>query len=107
MYDFAVKATHKVIDGDTVDVVVDVGFRATLVQRIRLAVIDTPERGLPGWGQARMLLTSWMIAHSSTLRLRTYKEDSFGRWIADIYDSVSGTTASSVLLENGLAEVWR
>ena len=35
----------RVIDGDTIDVDIDLGFSVTLTkQRVRLAGIDTPER---------------------------------------------------------------
>ena len=33
------------VDGDTVDVIIDLGFRVKMNQRIRLAHVDTPERG--------------------------------------------------------------
>ncbi len=47
------------VDGDTVDMVVDLGFRMTTHQRFRLLgdgdtpVIDTPERGALGYVEAR------------------------------------------------------
>ena len=38
------KATvGRVVDGDTVDVVIDLGFKITTNQRIRLEGINTPE----------------------------------------------------------------
>ena len=33
------------VDGDTVDVVVDLGFRTFRKTRVRLLLVDTPERG--------------------------------------------------------------
>ena len=33
----------RVIDGDTIDVDIDLGFSLTKKERVRLAVIDTPE----------------------------------------------------------------
>ena len=43
MYEYAVKKIVKVVDGDTVDVEIDLGFSLTKKERIRLAGIDTPE----------------------------------------------------------------
>ena len=43
MYEYAVKEITKVIDGDTVDVVIDLGFDLSKKERVRLAGIDTPE----------------------------------------------------------------
>ena len=42
MYEYAVKEITKVIDGDSVDVVIDLGFDLSKKERVRLAGIDTP-----------------------------------------------------------------
>jgi micrococcal nuclease len=105
-YDFRVLGVHKIVDGDTVDLLVDVGFRTVLTQRVRLAVVDTPERGQIGWDRARLFLDDWLRERVLFLRLSTYREDSFARWIGDIYDFRTGDTASAALLAEGLAEIW-
>ena len=43
MYEYAVKEIVKVVDGDTVDVVIDLGFDLSKKERVRLAGIYTPE----------------------------------------------------------------
>lgn len=43
MYEYRVKEVTRVLDGDTIDVIIDLGFSVMLKQRIRLAGIDTPE----------------------------------------------------------------
>ena len=42
MYEYKARV-HRIIDGDTVDVVIDLGFEMTTRQRIRLYGINTPE----------------------------------------------------------------
>ena len=42
MYHYKAKVEN-IVDGDTMDVVIDLGFKVTTFQRIRLAKIDTPE----------------------------------------------------------------
>lgn len=42
MYQYRAKV-NKVIDGDTVELVVDLGFSISIVQRVRLYGVDTPE----------------------------------------------------------------
>lgn len=100
------------VDGDTVDMIVtktsDFGFKMTLdgtyTGRFRLTIVDTPERGEPGWAEATAFCRLHLPAGTRT-RVDTYKTpDSFGRYLADIY--VGGTTISSLLLQAGLAEVW-
>jgi micrococcal nuclease len=43
MYEYFVKEVTKVVDGDTIDVVIDLGFDIMFFSRVRLAGIDTPE----------------------------------------------------------------
>ena len=43
MYEYQVKKVLKVVDGDTIDVDIDLGFSISYTQRVRLAGIDTPE----------------------------------------------------------------
>ena len=43
MYEYRVKKVLKVVDGDTIDVDIDLGFNVSYTQRVRLAGIDTPE----------------------------------------------------------------
>lgn len=43
MYHYRIEKIIKVIDGDTVDVIIDLGFHTTVKKRIRLYGINTPE----------------------------------------------------------------
>ena len=43
MYEYRVKKIVGVVDGDTIDVDIDLGFNVSFSQRVRLAGIDTPE----------------------------------------------------------------
>ena len=42
-YIYRIREIHKVVDGDTIDADIDLGFDISLTKRIRLAGIDTPE----------------------------------------------------------------
>ena len=42
-YIYRIKQITKVVDGDTIDADIDLGFNISLSKRIRLAGIDTPE----------------------------------------------------------------
>ena len=42
-YIYRIKSVLKVVDGDTIDASIDLGFDISLSKRIRLAGIDTPE----------------------------------------------------------------
>lgn len=43
MFEYYVKKVNNVVDGDTIDVEIDLGFDISFSSRVRLAGIDTPE----------------------------------------------------------------
>ncbi len=43
MFEYYVKKIENVVDGDTIDVTIDLGFDILFSSRVRLAGIDTPE----------------------------------------------------------------
>ena len=43
-YNFRVTKINRVVDGDTIDVTIDLGFDLTKKERVRVAGVDTPEK---------------------------------------------------------------
>ena len=43
-YNFRVTKINRVVDGDTIDVTLDLGFNLTKKERVRIAGVDTPEK---------------------------------------------------------------
>ena len=43
-YNFRVTKIKKVLDGDTIDVIIDLGFDLAKTERVRIAGVDTPEK---------------------------------------------------------------
>ena len=88
----------KLIDGDTVDFDVDLGFYITIRIRTRLVGVDTPERGHPDWAKATQDLADLLTAQTDEkgyVQIRTGKTGKYGRWLVDI----EGVNES-------LAKVW-
>lgn len=85
LYDYKVVEIIRVVDGDTVDARVDLGFHTTAAWRFRLLDCDAPEHREPGWRECTAFTTAWLASSLSALRVRTEKADSFGRWLADFY----------------------
>lgn len=76
----------RVVDGDTVDFNVDLGFRTYMTLRFRLLDIDAPEkhRGQEGWQESKEHLE--MLLDDDLVILQTQKDpDNFGRWLCTIY----------------------
>lgn len=87
----------RAIDGDTVEVVIDVGFHLTTTQRVRLVDVNTPEDRA---GLAAKAYTQSRLAGKDVL-IHTAKSDSFGRWLARIV--VDGVDFNRELLDEGYA----
>jgi len=85
-----------VVDGDTVDAVIDLGLRVTIEMRIRLFGVDTPERGRTGFHQATAFLIGLVIAHPVTVR--TVKPfDKYGRWLASLSTDTCPDVAQAII----------
>ena len=70
----------RVVDGDTVDVVADLGFDVYTTQRIRLAAINAPELRDPGGQEAKNWL-AMLLRRGKPLRLYAEKRGRWGRYI--------------------------
>ena len=63
-YNFRVTEITKVVDGDTIDVVIDLGFDIYKHERVRIAGIDTPEKRTRDLAEKKLGIdaTNWMKA---------------------------------------------
>ena len=88
MYEY--RATvDRVVDGDTVDLIIDLGFNIKIKIRGRLEGVDTPERGHPDWNHATdvckdLLQKAQANNDSEYLIITTTKTGKYGRWIVRI-----------------------
>lgn len=100
----------RVVDGDTVDLVVDLGFRVHKKDRFRLAGIDTPERGQVGWVEAKQAVEALLPAGSPVIIATQHPtqrdpSDKYGRWLATIV-SHDGVNVNQHLLREGFAKPY-
>lgn len=72
-----------VVDGDTIDCTVDLGYHMTTLQRFRLVDINTPERRMSGWAEATNFTRERVLGKE--IYIQSSKSDSFGRYLADVY----------------------
>lgn len=92
-----------VVDGDTCDVEIDLGFLVATRVRVRLLGIDTPERGQPGWAEATERLRE--LAMGRTCRLVSFKpNDKYGRFLAVLH--VDGENINQSLVASGHAREY-
>jgi micrococcal nuclease len=100
MFEYYVKKVENVVDGDTIDVVIDLGFDIMFASRVRLAGIDTPESRTKDKSEKALGLESkeYLKKHlkdAKSVVIKTEKINSsekFGRILGWIY--VNGDTES-------------
>ena len=96
---------RKIVDGDTLDCDVDMGFRAwRMNERFRLAGINAPEVRGPerDAGKASKSFVESLIKPGTEIIIETAKDpDNFGRWIATVY--IDNKSLNDVLVEKGYA----
>jgi micrococcal nuclease len=111
MFEYYVKKVTKVVDGDTIDVDIDLGFDISFSSRVRLAGIDTPESrtrdkmekalGL----EAKAYLKS-QIDSAKTIVIKTEKMNSsekYGRILGWLFLDGSTVSMNEKMIADGYA----
>ena len=93
------------VDGDTVDVLVDLGFSTYSRQRIRLYGVDTPERGQPGFKEATQL-SELLASPGASVELSVHGKDKYGRWVADVISTRTQINIGRQLIEQNLGKTF-
>tara|TARA_R100000664_G_scaffold33783_2_gene52000 strand:- start:1753 stop:2097 length:345 start_codon:yes stop_codon:yes gene_type:complete len=97
----------KVVDGDTIDVDIDLGFGITLSnQRLRLYGINTPEtRTRDLEEKKRGLIAKERVKElcEDTLEILSHGKGKYGRILATPFRSSDGVNICEMLLKEGLA----
>lgn len=111
MYEYFVKEVTKVVDGDTIDVIIDLGFDILFQSRVRLAGIDTPEsRTSDKMEKALGLEAKAYLKHaidaSKSVIIRTEKMDSsekYGRILGWVYLDGDSESLNNKMINDGYA----
>ena len=115
-YNFRVVSIDRVLDGDTIDVTIDLGFDLYKKERVRVAGVDTPEKRTRDLEEKELGIdaTNWLkekldgaIAGDDDLVIRTELVGGvgkYGRLLGWLY--IGGDSASSLneqMIEEGYA----
>ncbi len=108
MYQYKIKKITRIVDGDTVDLDIDLGFGITISHRVRLKGINAPEtktldleeknKGI----QARLWLEK-ELSRSGEWVIETTKEDKYGRILGTLYLVGDPVTVNERMLNEGIA----
>ena len=114
-YNFRVTEIKKVVDGDTIDVVIDLGFDIYKHERVRVAGIDTPEKRTRDLEEKELGIhaTNWMkdkltetIKGDEELTIRTELKGGvgkYGRLLGWLYIGDSDLSLNEQMITEGYA----
>lgn len=111
MYIYRVKKLIAVVDGDTIDVDIDLGFNVSYSQRVRLAGIDTPESRTKDKFEKNLGLESKeflknKLKDAGDIVIKTEKPDSsekYGRILGWLYVDGDTVSVNDHMIEQGYA----
>jgi micrococcal nuclease len=111
MFEYYVKKVTKVVDGDTIDVDIDLGFDISFSSRVRLAGIDTPESRTTDKAEKALGLEAKAylknaIDSSKTVVIKTEKIDSsekYGRILGWVFLDGSNKSINEQMITDGHA----
>jgi micrococcal nuclease len=111
MFEYYVKKVSKIVDGDTIDVDIDLGFDISFSSRVRLAGIDTPESRTKDRMEKTLGLESKeylkkAIDEAKTVVIKTEKMDSsekYGRILGWVFLDGSDVSINQKMIDDGYA----
>lgn len=111
MYEYYVRKVENVVDGDTIDVLIDLGFDILFASRVRLAGIDTPESRTKDLAEKALGLEAkeYLKKHlkdAKSVIIKTEKMDSsekYGRILGWVYVDGNTISLNDMMIEDGYA----
>jgi micrococcal nuclease len=111
MYEYYVRKVENVVDGDTIDVLIDLGFDILFQSRVRLAGIDTPESRTKDLAEKALGLESKeylkkQLKDAKSVVIKTEKMNStekFGRILGWIYVNGDTVSLNDIMINDGYA----
>ena len=111
MYQYKIKKINRIIDGDTIDVDIDLGFWITVSYRVRLLGIDAAETRTKDLAEKAEGLAAkeWLekeLAREGEWIIETKKEDKYGRILGTLYLVGDPVTLNERMLNEGIAKPY-
>jgi micrococcal nuclease len=111
MYEYYVRKVENVVDGDTIDVLIDLGFDILFQSRVRLAGIDTPESRTKDLKEKALGLESKeylkkALKDAKSVVIKTEKMDSsekYGRILGWVYINGNTVSLNDMMINDGYA----
>ena len=117
-YNFRVTKINKVLDGDTIDVTIDLGFDLYKKERVRIAGVDTPEKRTRNLEEKELGIdaTNWLkkeledvLAGDDELIVRTELHGGvgeYGRLLGWLYVGDETVSLNEQMITQGYAHAY-
>jgi micrococcal nuclease len=111
MYEYFIKEVKNVVDGDTIDVIIDLGFDILFASRVRLAGIDTPESRTTDKAEKALGIEAKeylkkQLKDAKSVVIRTEKMNSsekYGRILGWVYVNGESESVNNKMINDGYA----
>jgi micrococcal nuclease len=111
VYEYYVRKVEGIVDGDTIDVLIDLGFDILFASRVRLAGIDTPESRTRDLAEKKLGLESkeylkYKLKDAKSVKIKTEKMDSsekYGRILGWIFIDDQEISINQQMISEGYA----
>ena len=108
-FSYRINKVTKVVDGDTIDVIMDMGFDIMYKSRVRLFGIDTPESRTRNLDEKKrgLLAKKYLqeaLKAGKALSIKTYKDNEtgkFGRILGDVF--IDGKSVNAQMVKDFMA----
>ena len=108
-FSYRINKVTKVVDGDTIDVIMDMGFDIMYKSRVRLFGIDTPESRTRNLDEKKrgLLAKKYLqeaLKAGNKLSIKTYKDyetGKFGRILGDVF--IDGKSINAQMVKDFMA----
>jgi micrococcal nuclease len=111
MYHYKIKKIERIVDGDTIEVSIDLGFNLTTIQRVRLKDIDAAETRTKDLTEKAegLAAKAWLekeLSREGEWIIETFKEDKYGRILGTLYFVGDPVTINERMLNEGIVKPY-
>ena len=112
MYKYGAKLV-RVVDGDTADVMIDLGFDTWVKARLRFKGVDTWEKRTRDKAEkakgikASAFTEAYLKLNEGRFEIQSYGKGKYGRVLAEIFIDGEETSLNKLLIEHGHAYVYQ
>ncbi len=106
----------RIVDGDTLDMVIDQGLHCQRLERVRLLGVNCAEvrgqdsekgKAATAWVSEWVTYSGWITKSEWPFIIQTEKSDAFGRYLANVWDAKTGECLNQALLNSGHAVPYK